>query len=68
MKTTPLASPFLLLPVLGLCLTVGSLVRAEPVADFALVDRNPTSPRYDTTVSPRNYRHQVSGYYFGNPN
>ena len=43
------------------------MLRAEPVADFAITDVNPTSPRYDQVVSPRDYRHQVSGYYFGDP-
>ncbi|MFT4547506.1 MAG: hypothetical protein ACI8XO_004617 [Verrucomicrobiales bacterium] len=43
-------------------------LRAEPVADFAIEDINTTSPRYEQTVSPRDYRHQVSGYYFGDPN
>ncbi|MGI9239969.1 MAG: hypothetical protein ACR2RV_04165 [Verrucomicrobiales bacterium] len=41
---------------------------AEPVGDFSIVDVNPTSPRYETPVSPRDYLHQVSGYYFGDPN
>ena len=35
------------------------------VADFGLVDVNPTSDTYDTSVSPRDYMGQVSGYYFG---
>lgn len=49
---------------LGLLLTF-SPVHAEPVSDFALEDVNSTSPRYGDSVSPRNYRHQVSAYYFG---
>ena len=56
------------LPALGSWLAASAGLHAEPVADFALVDRNTTSPRYDTLVSPRDYRHQVSGYYFGDPN
>ena len=42
-------------------------LRAEPVADFSITDVNTTSPRFGTMVSPRDYRHQVSGYYFGDP-
>ena len=38
---------------------------AQTVPDFRLPDVNPKSPRYDTTVSPRDYLLQVSGYYFG---
>ena len=41
---------------------------AEPVGDFSIIDVNPTSPRYQNPVSPRDYLHQVSGYYFGDPN
>jgi len=39
--------------------------QAQLVPDFSLLDINPASPRYGTTVSPRNYRLQVSGYFFG---
>ena len=35
------------------------------VADFGLMDVNPTSDTYETTVSPRDYIGKVSGYYFG---
>jgi hypothetical protein len=38
---------------------------AQPVPDFRLPDVNPTSPRFGAAVSPRDYRLQVSGYYFG---
>jgi len=38
---------------------------ADPVPDFELVDMNATSPRSGETVSPRDYRHQVTAYYFG---
>ncbi len=55
-----------MVPMLGLFSVAG--LHAEPVADFSIVDVNTTSPRYDTTVSPRDYLHQVSGYYFGDPN
>lgn len=37
----------------------------EPVADFSLVDVNPTSETYDQEVSPRDYLGGVSAYYFG---
>jgi len=33
--------------------------------DFSLPDKNLSSPRAGVTVSPRNYRHQVTAYYFG---
>ena len=35
------------------------------VPDFGLVDQNPTSARFDTTVSPRDLQEKVSGWYFG---
>jgi len=35
------------------------------VADFALLDVNPTSATYNTMVSPRDYQGQVSAWYFG---
>lgn len=40
---------------------------ASPAAmpDFALVDVNPISTRYQQSVSPRDYLEQVSGWYFG---
>ncbi|MBM3880029.1 MAG: hypothetical protein FJ387_09970 [Verrucomicrobia bacterium] len=37
----------------------------QPVPDFGLVDVNPNSVRSQATVSPRDYRLQISGYYFG---
>jgi hypothetical protein len=56
-------------PAVGLFWLAGLAgLSAEPVADFSIVDVNTTSPRYDTAVSPRDYLHQVSGYYFGDPN
>ena len=42
--------------------------RAAPagiVPDFALKDVNSTSATYDAEVSPRDYLHQVSAWYFG---
>ncbi len=44
-----------------------TLPAAEPVADFSLIDDNPASPRHGQAVSPRDYQHQVSAYYFGDP-
>lgn len=38
---------------------------ADPVPDFSLADVNPNSIRYQAEVSPRDYRLQVSAYYFG---
>lgn len=38
---------------------------AQPVPDFLLRDANPNSPRSTQTVSPRDYRLQISAYYFG---
>ncbi|MCO6458151.1 MAG: hypothetical protein J5I93_22835 [Pirellulaceae bacterium] len=35
------------------------------VADFSLLDTNPTSPTHNQPVSPRDYLGQVSGWYFG---
>ncbi|MCP5117628.1 MAG: hypothetical protein GY953_42940 [bacterium] len=56
-------------PALGLLWLAGIAgLRAEQVADFSIVDVNTASPRYDTAVSPRDYLHQVAGYYFGDPN
>ena len=38
---------------------------AEPLPDFSLTDENLSSDRYGDTVSPRDYLHQVTAYYFG---
>ena len=38
---------------------------ASAVPDFGLVDVNPTSPRADQVVSPRDYLGSVSAWYFG---
>ena len=37
----------------------------EIVADFSLLDVNPTSPTFNQTVSPRDYDQGVSAWYFG---
>jgi len=34
------------------------------VPDFALVDLNTSSPTYGHTISPRDYKKRVSGWYF----
>lgn len=47
----------------GLCLT--SLHANEPLPDFRLQDANDHSSRQAGWVSPRDYRLQVSAYYFG---
>ena len=41
------------------------VVAGVPQPDFRLPDVNPNSPRYLHLVSPRDYRQQVSAYYFG---
>jgi len=33
--------------------------------DFSLMDVNPSSPRFNQAVSPKDYLKQVSGWYFG---
>lgn len=35
------------------------------VPDFAAQDVNPTSARFEETVSPRDYEKSVSAWYFG---
>jgi hypothetical protein len=49
-------------------LAAGWLAEGElaenPVADFALVDTNPTSGTYNQAVSPRDYLDQTSAWYF----
>ena len=50
----------------GLLITSGLMVLgAGQVPDFKLTDANPNSVRFGTSVSPRDYLLQVSGYYFG---
>ena len=51
-----------------LCLGFVTLASAEAgaeVADFELEEQNLTSPRIGQSVSPRDYRHQVTAWYFG---
>jgi hypothetical protein len=38
---------------------------AEPKPDFLVRDVNPNSPRNGQAVSPRDYRLQISAFYFG---
>lgn len=51
--------------------TSGPTVSAQPAPatgakpDFRLRDVNPNSPRNGREVSPRDYRLQISAYYFG---
>jgi len=57
-----------------LCIAIASLISAAPaqqtmVPDFALPDVNSTSLRRRATsadLSPRNYLHQITAYYFAN--
>lgn len=37
----------------------------EAVGDFSLEDANPSSVRFESPVSPRDYVLQVTGFYFG---
>ncbi|MCC6234362.1 MAG: hypothetical protein IT580_17100 [Verrucomicrobiales bacterium] len=56
----------LLLAALGwLAASTPAQAQVTPMPDFQLVDQNPNSPRYRGTVSPRDYRLQISAYYFG---
>lgn len=48
------------------CLVLNGSARGqEPVPDFSLRDKNESSPRTGELISPRDYRHQVTAYYFG---
>ena len=68
MKRTNQSKACLLASLVGIFFCAGvAQLSAEPVEDFSIVDVNTTSPRYDTPVSPRDYLHQVSAYYFGSP-
>ncbi|MDA1275208.1 MAG: hypothetical protein O2960_14345 [Verrucomicrobia bacterium] len=60
--------------ILGIGLGVAALIAvgasmtvqaAERVPNFQVADENPNSVRHVSTVSPRDYLLQVSGYYFG---
>jgi hypothetical protein len=44
---------------------VSAVAQVQPMPDFQLMDENPNSPRYQQMVSPRDYRLQISAYYFG---
>jgi hypothetical protein len=48
-----------------LAVSVLSSWAGELVPDFKLVDVNPNSTRSKQLVSPRDYRLQISAYYFG---
>jgi hypothetical protein len=50
---------------LSVFLTTAISLSANPLPDFKLVDVNETSPRSGKEVSPRNYQHKISVYYFG---
>jgi hypothetical protein len=52
-------------PSVALSLLTGLHLSAEPLPDFTLPDVNETSPQAGTEVSPRDYQHRVSVYYFG---
>ncbi len=41
------------------------MLSGEPVADFSLIDTNPTSDTYQQPVSPSDFAGQISGWYFG---
>ena len=43
----------------------GSGAGSNALADFGLLDVNPTSPRSGEIVSPRDYLGSVSAWYFG---
>ena len=45
--------------------SVGPVASPSALADFGLLDVNPTSPRADQIVSPRDYLGSVSAWYFG---
>ena len=51
------------------CMFAVSALAAAPgdvVSDFKLLDANPNSVRWNQMVSPRDYRLQISAYFFGN--
>lgn len=47
------------------CAAGGGPDPSRPVPDFSLEDVNPSSARFETAVSPRDLKGQVSGWYFG---
>ncbi|MBL9134630.1 MAG: hypothetical protein JNK85_02115 [Verrucomicrobiales bacterium] len=58
-----LARWFILVSWMAAALSAAGQV--QPMPDFKLTDANSNSPRYQQTVSPRDYRLQISAYYFG---
>lgn len=54
-------------PDLNTCLnTAGGGPSTETeLPDFSLRDVNPSSERFDTMVSPRDYQGEISAWYFG---
>lgn len=42
----------------------GLAAAGEPVAEFSLLDVNPTSPRFNESVSPSDYSGQTTAWYF----
>ena len=64
------ARALLSLPFLFLVACGGSSGSADPVdtaalADFTLLDVNPTSQTFNTDVSPRDQQGKISAWYFG---
>jgi hypothetical protein len=55
----------LVLLVAGMAMSSSLPAQQEPMPDFHLADVNPGSLRYADAVSPRDYRLQISAYYFG---
>lgn len=52
------------LACLTLVLGLAPVALAEPQPDFAIPETNPGSDRNGQTVSPRDYRQQVTVWYF----
>jgi len=64
------ARALLSLPIFLLVACGGSSGAADPIdtaalADFALLDVNPTSQTFNTDVSPRDQQGKISAWYFG---
>jgi len=53
------------LPWLLLLVAAAPAAWGGKVSDFTLEDTNPASVRFESTVSPRDYQLQVTGFYFG---
>ena len=58
-----LAFMWSVLPLFAVLLSAASALAQMP--DFRLTDVSALSPRRGTTVSPRDYIMQVTGFYFG---